>query len=126
LNTNTGYNISNGIVLNTGTHACLDIDSGASATFNSVRLACGTAFDPDADIDESAVFAAGGTNNSSTHVSTLSGTFINGTNEAAVAAFNATTVSSAFTQTTYIGAVRDAADTWYTGWTCGLPGGTSC
>jgi len=125
-NTNTGFNLSNGIIVNPGTVACLDIDTGASASFNSVRLSCGTPFDADADGDEAALFAAGGANNSSTHVSSLTNTFVNGPNEAAVTAFDATTVSAAFTRTTYIGAVRDAADTWYKGWTCGLPGEPSC
>jgi hypothetical protein len=27
-------------------------------------------------------------------------------------------VDAGFDTTTYIGAVRDAADTWYAGWTC--------
>ena len=129
-NSSTGYNLSNGIVVASGTAvACVDIDAAStSATFNSVRLACGTPFRNDSDVNGAATqaFFDAGTNNSSTHVSTLSGTFINGANEAAVPAFNATTVSAAFTATTYIGAVRDAADTWYAGWTCGLPGGTSC
>lgn len=130
LNSSTGHNLSNGIVVAPGTAvSCLDIDAATtSATFNSVRLACGTAFRNDTDVDAAAtaVFFNAGTNNSSTHTSTLTNTFINGANEAGVTAFDATTVSSAFTRTTYIGAVRDAADTWYTGWTCGLPGGTSC
>ena len=130
LNSSTGYNLSNGIVVASGTAvACLDIDAvSTSATFNSVRLACGTPFQNDTDVNAAAtqVFFDAGTNNSSAHVSTLTGSFINGANEAAVPAFDATTVSAAFTRTTYIGAVRDNADNWYAGWTCGLPGGTSC
>jgi len=39
---------------------------------------------------------------------------------------NAPAVYSAFTATTYIGAVQNAADTWYAGWTCGLSGNTTC
>ena len=129
-NSSTGYNLSNGIVVAAGTAvSCLDIDAtSTSATFNSVRLACGTPFRDDTDVNAAAaaVFFNAGTNNSSAHVSTLTGTFINGANESAVPVFNATTVSTAFTATTYIGALRDNADTWYAGWTCGLPGGTSC
>ena len=45
-------------------------------------------------------------------------TFVNGANETAVAAFNPTALSSFFDAVTYIGAVRNAADTWYLGWTC--------
>jgi hypothetical protein len=44
--------------------------------------------------------------------------FINGTNEAAVSAFDAKTISSFFDTTTYIGAVKDANDKWFEGWTC--------
>ena len=59
--------------------------------------------------------------------------FINGANETAVAAtdptaFNADTFAGTgqpnaaapnrLTAVTYIGAVRNAADTWYAGWTC--------
>jgi len=130
LNSSTGYNLSNGIVVAAGTAvACVDIDDATTtATFNSVRLACGTPFRDDANVNAAGAqaFFTPGTNNSSAHVSTLTGTFINGANEAAVTAFDATTVSAAFTRTTYIGAVRDASDTWYAGWTCGLPGGTTC
>ncbi len=59
---------------------------------------------------------------------------MNGANETAVAAFNASALHAAsgipsgtgglggqpafFDATTYIGAVRDANDTWYTQWTC--------
>jgi hypothetical protein len=63
------------------------------------------------------VFAAG-SNNSAAFTSTLASTFVNGANETAVTATNPTTVDAAFTATTYIGAVQNAADTWYQGWTC--------
>jgi hypothetical protein len=54
-------------------------------------------------------------------------TFINGANETARPVVNAATVyPSFFTTTTYIGAVQNAADTWYTGWTCGLAAGSNC
>ncbi len=66
----------------------------------------------------STIFGAGANGNSVTFTPSLSSTFINGTAEAAVAAFNASTLNSFFDVTTYIGAVRDAADTWYQGWTC--------
>ena len=72
--------------------------------------------------------------------STLVNGFVNGANESAVAAspFPATlnegeglTASSAFITgflqpVDYIGAVRDANDTWYVGWTCSLPGQPTC
>ena len=53
-------------------------------------------------------------------------TFINGANETARPVVNAATVFPFFTTTTYIGAVQNAADTWYTGWTCGLAAGSNC
>lgn len=130
LNTSTGYNLSNGIVVAPGNAvACLDIDDATTtATFNSVRLACGMPFRDDTNVNAAAAAAIfnAGANNSSTHAASLTNTFINGAAEAAVPAFDATAVSAAFTRTTYIGAVRDAADTWYKGWTCGLPGEPSC
>jgi len=63
-------------------------------------------------------FGAGAHNNSDTHVSSLTGGFINGPNENAVTATNPATFDPWFTPTTYVGAVRDASDTWYAGWTC--------
>ncbi len=63
-------------------------------------------------------FGPGANNNSDTHVSTLTGGFINGPNETARTATNPATFNAFFTPTTYVGAVRDAADTWYAGWTC--------
>jgi len=52
--------------------------------------------------------------------------FINGANETAVTPVNAASVYSFFTTTTYIGAVQNAADTWWAGWTCGLSNSTTC
>jgi hypothetical protein len=63
------------------------------------------------------VFAAGA-NNSAAFTPTLTGTFINGANETAVVASNPTAIDAAFTATTYVGAVQNATDTWYAGWTC--------
>jgi hypothetical protein len=62
-------------------------------------------------------FNASGTNNAS-FTATLTSTFVNGASEAAVTATNPQTVNPAFDATTYVGAVRDANDTWYAGWTC--------
>ncbi|MBA3577682.1 MAG: hypothetical protein H0W39_08760, partial [Sphingomonas sp.] len=58
--------------------------------------------------------------------STLQSGFINGANENAVPFTSVTGLSPFFTNVNYIGAVRDANDTWWTGWTCGLPGQMSC
>jgi hypothetical protein len=67
-----------------------------------------------------------GTNNSAGITATLTNRFINGTAEAARPAFDAATINPFFVSTTYIGAVRDASDNWWTGWTCGLSAGSSC
>jgi hypothetical protein len=63
------------------------------------------------------VFNAG-SNNNSTFTASLTNVFINGANETAVPAADPKTLDAAFDTTAYVGAVRDAADTWYAGWTC--------
>ncbi|MFP5328539.1 MAG: hypothetical protein ACLGHC_00150 [Alphaproteobacteria bacterium] len=111
---------------------CLDIDTAATVQtsgpdedgppkFASVFLACPTPFVSDDDVTAAqiqAIFEAGP--NNSTGTSTLTAFFINGANENAVPATDPTTLSSFFTPVTYIGAVRDANDNWWRGWTCGL------
>jgi hypothetical protein len=83
------------------------------------------------------VFTAG-TNNTAAGTSTLTApaagttltnqvlTFINGANENAVTPVVAATAYAFFQNTTYIGAVQNAADTWWQGWTCGLTAGATC
>jgi hypothetical protein len=142
----TDYALLNSVVV--GSAACLDIDETGGTTtraadnalqdvgppvFRSVRLACPTAFRDDGNVTAAilaGIFATGTNNNSATHASTLTSVYINGANEAAVTAtdpttFNAdqfATVNAAapnrLTAVTYIGAVRDAADSWYAGWAC--------
>ncbi len=63
------------------------------------------------------VFAAG-SNNSSTFTASLTGTFINGANETAAVATDPASVDAAFEANNYVGAVQNATDTWYAGWTC--------
>jgi hypothetical protein len=64
------------------------------------------------------LFGATANNNRDDFTSTLSGLFVNGSNETGVVAFNVSTLGSFFSAVTYIGAVKDSADTWYAGWTC--------
>ena len=60
-----------------------------------------------------------GTNNNAAFTSTLTSTFVNGANETGVIAYaDIKTLSSYFDTVTYIGAVKDATDTWFRGWTC--------
>jgi len=63
---------------------------------------------------------------SGTSLSNQTLTFINGLNENNVPVTNATAVHSFFVNTTYIGAVQNASDTWWRGWTCGLTAGATC
>lgn len=110
------------------------IDKLGPPSFASVVMTCGTT----PTVDGTGVTAAtalnafnAGTNNNSTFSPTLTGTFINGANERAVPAVDPRTIAAEFDAiaTPYIGAVRDANDTWYAGWTCNSAtanfGGTS-
>lgn len=119
--------------------SCLDIDDAQPAgptstggSFNSVFFSCPTAFDDDSAGDAAAAFnvgAGGNTSagNTSNGTSTLTATFVNGANETGVTPFGTlVSVSSFFEQVGYIGAVRNATDTWWQGWTCGLTADTPC
>lgn len=68
--------------------------------------------------DIKAIFLAGATTNSFAFTPNLTGFFINGATETAVVATDPKTVDAFFDTTNYVGAVKDASDTWYTGWTC--------
>jgi hypothetical protein len=121
-----GYFV-NGIV--TGSNSCLDIDHAptvqANPQYRSVMLNCVSAFGDDADNMAADLFNAASNTNSTTAVAnTLTNTFVNGPTENARTVFDPTTLSSFFTNVTYIGAVRDANDTWWQGWTCGLTSAT--
>jgi hypothetical protein len=63
------------------------------------------------------VFNAG-TDVTSSFTATLANTFVNGASESARIATDPKVVDAAFDTTTYIGAVKYANDTWYSGWTC--------
>ena len=129
-----------GIIMNTGTNSgwyntivtasdkgCLDVDDATTTgAFQSVFFSCPKAFDDDADGKAAALFNAG-SHNVATGTSTLGATFINGSNESAVTAYGKLkALSSFFDETTYIGAVKDANDTWWQTWTCGLAGRPAC
>jgi len=123
------------------TAGCLDIADADTATvaptFTSVFMSCPISYRPANAARSAGVFTAG-TGNTAAGTSTLTApasgttltnqvlTFINGANETAVAPTPAPAVYSFFTATTYIGAVQNAADTWYVGWTCGLTSGATC
>ena len=124
----------NGVVVNPQSQ-CLDIDNAETVqaananndengppVFNSVVFSCQTPYTDDTDVtgaQVASIFTAG-SNNNANFTSTLTNLFVNGANENAVTAFNAMTLAPYFMTTNYIGAVRDANDTWYQGWACGL------
>ena len=136
----------NGVVVGQSAAAsnsgCLDVDnsftvqaSGSTQTgnntpsandkgppvFQSVVFDCPTLYDPDSDDFEAQAFtAAGNANNNGDFTNSLQSVFINGANENGVTATgNLSQAYDAFLQSPgYIGAVKDANDTWYKGWTC--------
>jgi len=131
LNSGTDYRLYNGTVTRPGaTAACVDIDAATTtATFRSVFLTCTLAFRDDSDVNAaaaSAIFGPGANNNTANGTSTLTSVFINGANETAVTATDPVALNAFFTPVTWIGAVRNAADTWYSGWSCGPVGGAAC
>lgn len=130
LNSGTHVEYYNAVV--TGSNNCAEIDTAGNAntrgTFASVFFSCGAPFYNDGAGTQLAAFTANA-NNVANGTSSLSG-FTNGANENAVAAADLSgliTRSGGFVrQVNYIGAVKDSNDTWWQGWTCGLPGTPSC
>lgn len=131
------YSFINGVI--TGKQNCIDIDDNETVqttgtdeagppVFHSMYLACSAApFEDDSDVTAATIatlFAdPSNTNNVSNGTSTLASIFVNGANESGRPAYNLTALNTAlsttfFTNVDYIGAVKNAADTWYRGWTC--------
>lgn len=142
INTDTDLTLVNSVIYNTGPTSTFGIRIAGSGTelaspnFQSVYMGgFTTAFSSPAT---TTIFGLGA-NNTASGASTLAD-FVNGANETAVTVFPFTTLNSTtnggsingvangnfFTPVTYIGAVRDSADTWYAGWTCGLVAGSTC
>jgi hypothetical protein len=137
----TDYTLVNSILVSPN-YPCLRVSrpatlQAADATdagppvFRSMVMQCSaTPFlgnSPVTNAEVQTAFGAGTNNNSATFTPTLTSLFINGANETAVTPYNATLLNVAtlfgpaqsfFEATTYIGAVRDASDTWYKTWTC--------
>ncbi|MEZ4703515.1 MAG: hypothetical protein R2834_24505 [Rhodothermales bacterium] len=118
---NSDVTLMNGILISPN-NPCLGIhNSFTTAAFESVLMQCGSpkyinTGSAAADAGES--FFGAGDNNDDSFSPTLTSLFINGSNESGVTAFDPSTVDSFFDATDYVGAVKDAADTWYGGWTC--------
>ena len=129
--------VTNQAPSSSGCMAIADADTATSGVdFRGVFMSCAIPFRPANQALSQAAFDAG-TNNTANGTSTLTapagatltGTdlrFINGANENAVTPVAAASIYSFFVNTAYIGAVRNAADTWYLGWTCGLQAGSLC
>ena len=131
----TDYTLANGVIVSPNT-SCLRIsrpqtisatvdpaiDEAGAPLIRSVVAQCGTPkFRGDNGVAEAqvaAVFGTGANNNNDAFTPSLTSLFVNGASETAVTAFNASTLNAFFDATTYVGAVRDANDTWYAGWTC--------
>lgn len=124
-------NMINGVI--TSPMACLRLnganilttdaatDKLGSPAFESVSIQCAVdAFVGSGGLTNQQVADAfnAGTNNNAAFTATLASTFVNGANEAALVAGNPKTVDAAFDATDYVGAVKDASDTWYAGWSC--------
>ncbi len=122
---NSDTHLSNGLIV-APTNECIRMNGSgttpASFVARSVVLQCGTTkFLGTGSFTAAQVqtlFGSGANNNNDSFTPTLSSVFINGTNETGVSAFDASTLSSFFNVTTWIGAVRNTADNWYAGWTC--------
>ncbi|TCD02065.1 hypothetical protein EYB45_10330 [Erythrobacteraceae bacterium CFH 75059] len=129
------FTLANAVVVSAGGPGCLRIDDAATIRaadaalqdrgpprFESVVLDCATAFVNGSGGGATAAQAEAifrvGSNNRSPFTNTLTLTFVNGANEAGVPAFNPAALSTFFDSVSTIGAVRDANDTWYRGWTC--------
>lgn len=126
----TDYALVNGVVVSPS--ACLDIDQATTVQpadpakdeagppiIRSVLFACTPFADADSDdFENQALNAANNTNNNTAFVSTLTSVYVNGANETAATPFNASLINPFFVNTTYVGAVRDANDIWFRGWTC--------
>ena len=112
----------NGVV--TGTTTCVNAEAANTAPaprFDSLLLNCSGALGT-----VTTALVTSGTNNTTTTTNTLINRFVNGSAESGRVALNPATIDPFFTPTTYIGAVRDAADTWWVGWSCGLSTGSTC
>lgn len=123
LNTGTDLTLINSVIHNTSATTTTGIritdaaTQTAAPTFSSVYMSgFATQF---ASSGNTAAIFNGGTNNTANGTSTLAD-FVNGANETAVTVTPATAVNAFFSNVTYVGAVRNSADTWWQGWSCGL------
>jgi len=143
----TDWGFVNGIIRNTtASGLCLDIDGAQTVAaadgptdeagpplFRSVIFGCFGAARDESDVPLSLITPLiTGNNNLLPPVTlTLTGIFLPGSFETGAVATNPRTAFTGtgtfFDETTFVGAFRNATDTWYTGWTCGVgAGATAC
>ncbi|MEL6692948.1 MAG: hypothetical protein AAFQ12_07910 [Pseudomonadota bacterium] len=103
-------------------------EAAEDPSFNSVLFDCSalSAANSTANGTTVAPLALAADANNVETTNTLTSTFINGATEAGVTAFDASSVDPFFIATDYIGAVEDASDTWWQGWSCGLEASDPC
>lgn len=103
-------------------------EAAEDPSFNSVLFDCAalSAANSTANGTTVAPLALAADANNTETASTLTSTFVNGAAEAAVTPFAASTADPFFVDTTYIGAVENAGDTWWQGWSCGLEASDPC
>ena len=131
----TDYTIVNSVLVDQSAGTpCLRIDTqeairAADASLDDVGPPVFNSFVMDCSIDfrdgsggvtaaDTQGFFDAGSNTDSNFTNTLTMTFVNGTNENAVAVFDPTSLGAFFTLPTNIGAVYPGNDTWVNGWTC--------
>jgi hypothetical protein len=98
------------------------VDKIGPPEFRSVAMQCGTRpFRGSSGLTDdqvAATFNVDGRNNTASFTASLTNGFVNGANETGRTATDPKTVNAGFDTTNYIGAVKDANDTWYAGWAC--------
>jgi hypothetical protein len=122
---NSDTTLINGIIV-APNNECLRINgsgtTAATLAARSVVMQCnGTKYLGSGTVTAAqvaAAFGSGTNNNNDAYTPTLVSIFINGANETAVTATDPKTINAFFDTTTWVGAVRNASDTWYQGWTC--------
>ena len=99
---------------------------GQDPSFDSVLFDCAGGIETANSEAGTAQAAINGGTNNVVGASSLSATFINGANEAAVTAIDPATVNAWFQSVNYAGAVQNNQDRWWAGWSCGLEAATPC
>jgi hypothetical protein len=105
-------------------------EPAADPSFNSVLFDCAGGLTAANSSTNGATVAplavAADANNSTATANSLSDTFVNGLTEDGVTAIDPSTLDPWFMSVDYVGAVENANDTWWQGWSCGLEASDPC